>query len=369
MFEIGNSLREARLRREIDSPRPSRRPRSARKYLTRARGGAFDALPAQTYVKGFLRTYADYLGLDGQLYVDEYNSRYSAGGEESREPVVARRTAGVSSPHRRLERRASCSFALAGIGILFALLIAAFRFGGHDNPGSQIPNLGPSTPKAHAKTKTTTTHKAVVRPARPAKFRFFVVSTSGNCWMEVRNYSVNGRTLYAGTLQLHQSQRFVARRLWIDFGSPGERERVRERAGGHDPGRRSHGDRAGHAPRDRPGTEDRLTRPRGVVVVTGSELVRGERTDRNGPFLAAELMRLGIEPARIAIVGDDAGELEARAAGGAARPTCASSRAGSGRHTTTARWRCSPASPGSSWRSILSSRPRSKGFLGRSPSG
>ena len=53
-----------------------------------------------------------------------------------------------------------------------------------------------------------------------------------------------------------------------------------------------------------------MTRPRGVVVVTGSELVRGERTDRNGPFLAAELLRLGVEPARIAIVGDDADELE-----------------------------------------------------------
>jgi nicotinamide-nucleotide amidase len=47
------------------------------------------------------------------------------------------------------------------------------------------------------------------------------------------------------------------------------------------------------------------------VVVTGSELVRGERTDRNGPFLAAELLRLGLEPARIEIVGDDPAELEA----------------------------------------------------------
>src|SRR5205814_10682739 len=92
---------------------------------------------------------------------------------------------------------------------------------------------------------------------------------------------------------------------------PREREGVRQRAGGHDPRRRPHGDRAGHAEGDLPGTEDRLTRPRGVVVVTGSELVRGERTDRNGPFLAAELMRLGIEPARIAIVGDGAAELEA----------------------------------------------------------
>jgi nicotinamide-nucleotide amidase len=53
-----------------------------------------------------------------------------------------------------------------------------------------------------------------------------------------------------------------------------------------------------------------LSRPRGFVVVTGSELVRGDRTDRNGPFLARELLRLGLEPARIAIVGDDPDELE-----------------------------------------------------------
>jgi nicotinamide-nucleotide amidase len=52
-------------------------------------------------------------------------------------------------------------------------------------------------------------------------------------------------------------------------------------------------------------------RPRAVVVVTGSELVRGERTDRNGPFLAAEALSHGLEPARITIVGDAPDELEA----------------------------------------------------------
>jgi nicotinamide-nucleotide amidase len=51
-------------------------------------------------------------------------------------------------------------------------------------------------------------------------------------------------------------------------------------------------------------------RPRAHLVVTGSELVRGIRNDRNGPFLARELLSLGFEPARIEIVGDDAGELE-----------------------------------------------------------
>ncbi len=48
-----------------------------------------------------------------------------------------------------------------------------------------------------------------------------------------------------------------------------------------------------------------------MIVVTGSELVRGERTDRNGPFLARSLLALGVEPARIEVVGDEPAELEA----------------------------------------------------------
>ena len=53
-----------------------------------------------------------------------------------------------------------------------------------------------------------------------------------------------------------------------------------------------------------------MSRPRAAIVVTGSELVRGERQDRNGPFLAAEAVRLGLDPARIAIVGDRVEDLE-----------------------------------------------------------
>jgi competence/damage-inducible protein CinA-like protein len=52
-------------------------------------------------------------------------------------------------------------------------------------------------------------------------------------------------------------------------------------------------------------------RPRAAIVVTGSELVRGERTDLNGPFLAVQALDLGLEPARITIVGDRPEEMEA----------------------------------------------------------
>ena len=48
-----------------------------------------------------------------------------------------------------------------------------------------------------------------------------------------------------------------------------------------------------------------------AIVASGSELVRGDRQDRNGPFLAASLLRLGVDPARITIVGDEPADLEA----------------------------------------------------------
>jgi nicotinamide-nucleotide amidase len=63
-------------------------------------------------------------------------------------------------------------------------------------------------------------------------------------------------------------------------------------------------------------------RPRAVVVVTGSELVRGDHSDLNGPFLAAELLRLGLEPARIVIVGDREDELERALAEGLEADLC-----------------------------------------------
>ena len=47
-----------------------------------------------------------------------------------------------------------------------------------------------------------------------------------------------------------------------------------------------------------------------AIVASGSELVRGDRSDRNGPYLAADLLRRGVEPARITIVGDDPTDLE-----------------------------------------------------------
>ena len=219
MFEIGNSLREARYRQGLELSDVELATKIRARYLQALEEESFDALPAQTYVKGFLRTYADYLGLDGQLYVDEYNSRYSVGEDEPREPVVARRTSTVHQRHRRLERR-GVVLGVAGIAIVCAFFIAAFKYGSGNDNNPPIPNLSTTTTAKTAAPARKKHRKA----AAPAKVRFFVVATKGNCWMDVRNYSSSGRALYTGTLQYHQWQRFVARRLWINFGSPGSVE-------------------------------------------------------------------------------------------------------------------------------------------------
>jgi nicotinamide-nucleotide amidase len=62
--------------------------------------------------------------------------------------------------------------------------------------------------------------------------------------------------------------------------------------------------------------------PRALVVVTGSELVRGDRRDLNGPFLARELVSLGVDPAEIIIVGDSPQELEGALRAGLGADLC-----------------------------------------------
>jgi cytoskeleton protein RodZ len=215
VFEIGNSLREARFRQQLEFGELEQATKIRARYLRALEEESFDTLPAQTYVKGFLRTYADYLGLDGQLYVDEYNSRFGSGDEEHHEPVVARRTSNVGArQHRRLENR-GVLFALGGIGVLFALVIAAWKFS--DTGQQQIPNL--------VSTKTNTTPAAAPqpkKPVKPVKFRLYIKASHGNSWMNVRNWSALGRTRFTGTLELGQAGLpFRARRLWINFGNPG----------------------------------------------------------------------------------------------------------------------------------------------------
>ena len=78
MFEIGNSLREARSRQGLDLAQLEVDTRIRGKYLRALEDEQFHLLPGDAYVRGFIRVYAEQLGLDSSLYVDEYNARFAS---------------------------------------------------------------------------------------------------------------------------------------------------------------------------------------------------------------------------------------------------------------------------------------------------
>ena len=211
MFEIGNSLREARLRQGIEFVRAENETKIRSKYLQALEGERFEVLPGETYVKGFLRTYAEYLGLDGQLYVDEFNSRFAHGEE----PVA------VAAPPRRSRGRASESnfvvVALAGIVAVTILVVVAFAFG---DDAQDEPTLPAATTQAADADESsgsggTKTHK----PGAPKTARLLLAADGGDCWVEVRRNGPTGELLFSGTMFDGDKERFAGKRLWVMLGA------------------------------------------------------------------------------------------------------------------------------------------------------
>src|SRR6201986_2280486 len=76
MAEIGSTLREARMRAHIDISEVEVGTKIRAKYLRALENEEWDLLPGPVYVKSFLKTYGDFLGLDSRLLVDEFKRRY-----------------------------------------------------------------------------------------------------------------------------------------------------------------------------------------------------------------------------------------------------------------------------------------------------
>ena len=205
MFEIGNSLRGARLRQSLDFPEIEQGTKIRGKYLRALEDEQFDVLPAQTYVKGFLRSYAEYLGLDGQLYVDEYNSRFVVGEEE---PQSRPRRSAPPSRGVQVQSRVVL-LTLLGIVSVTALVIVAWTRG---EPQTVTPvGLG---------TTRSVTHQTPVVPAAAKTVRLLVKASNGSCWLQVHKTSATGPILFQGTLDQGQQQLFTARKLWITLDRP-----------------------------------------------------------------------------------------------------------------------------------------------------
>jgi hypothetical protein len=193
MFEIGNSLREARMRQGLDYNQVELATKIRAKYIRALEEEQFEVLPTGTYIKGFLRSYAEFLGLDGQLYVDEYNSRYVVDAYDDmpqRRPRVRQ--------ERGVERRALL-LGLAGIAVATALVFVAWKFGGSDT----------ATPP------TTVPVKPQVQPAYLS-----VVGRGKGTYIEVWKRPWVGSFVLNGTFRAGDHENINGARFWVCISRP-----------------------------------------------------------------------------------------------------------------------------------------------------
>jgi helix-turn-helix protein/uncharacterized protein DUF4115 len=199
VFEIGNSLREARLRRGVEFVQAEQVTKIRAKYLRAIEDEQFDALPSDTYVKGFLRTYAEYLGLDGQLYVDEYNSRFVIGEDDLR----PRRSPPKSERRNRRLETTLVLLVLAAIAVVTIVVISAWSSSGH--------HAATTPPRAPAAARVAT------RAAVPG---LEITAVNGSSLVAVRRTNAAGRVLFQGTVTRGQTMPFAGGRFWVNVASP-----------------------------------------------------------------------------------------------------------------------------------------------------
>src|SRR5689334_1220852 len=165
------------MRQKIDIAEVESATKIRAKYLRALENEEFSLLPGNTFVKTFLRTYAEYLGLDSQLLVEEYRVDYEPRGENELQPMVSR-------PNRRAEPRrprpargppgpgtAIIVVAVAVVAILAVLGLTGGSGGGGGVGGRSSTTAKKAGKKKHHKKK----HKAA--PPKPTSVRLKIVPT------------------------------------------------------------------------------------------------------------------------------------------------------------------------------------------------
>lgn len=191
MFEIGATLREARVRKRLTLQQVEDDTKIRVKYLQAMENEEFDALPGATYAKGFLRGYSTYLGLDPEIILDEYKSRY-------RQPAESGPFSGSSALRPRQHRRRSGLAFVAVVAVLILALIYVVGLrGSHGNAGPKV-NASALSPSPSVTPRSTTTASPSHTPAAGQS----VISIVANavCYVEVRKDNPAGTPLYQATM-------------------------------------------------------------------------------------------------------------------------------------------------------------------------
>lgn len=188
---IGATLREARNRRKVDLSEVERATKIRPRYLRAMENEEWDILPGGAYTRGFIRTYAAYLGLDGERLADEYRRATAPAGVER-----APRIEPVASSGRGIGPRLSGRVWIAIVSLgLVGVLIGIGLLGGGNN-GSSAPRPA----------ETATNDSGAAKPPNAASLRPGVVvrlEALAEVWVCLLDAAgeplVDGQILAAGT--------------------------------------------------------------------------------------------------------------------------------------------------------------------------
>ena len=202
MFEIGTTLREARVRRKLTLQQVEDDTKIRVKYIQAMENEDFEVMPGSTYVKGFLRTYAAYLGLDADVIIDEYRSR--AMPPEDQEPFGGSSALGRPPHHRRRNNLLFVAIvALLIIAVLYILSI-----------GSRPATTPPSTRPGALGIKSSSPHPSASHSVKPKptasatakKAIVLVLSAKGGAsWLQATVTTASGTKVQTATLADGQS--------------------------------------------------------------------------------------------------------------------------------------------------------------------
>ena len=166
MASIGETLREARMRQQLDIADVESRTKIRAKYLRALENEEFGMLPGPTFVKTFLRTYAEALGLDPYRLVEEYRAYYER--REEPEPVQTLAPPAVGRSDRRRRPQVPEPGPIAALVLLAVVVVGALAavgvvFGGDDGDDGDSGEQEPA--------QTTPREQERERPPRPRRVR------------------------------------------------------------------------------------------------------------------------------------------------------------------------------------------------------
>jgi hypothetical protein len=216
MPDIGESLREARMRARVDISEIESQTKIRAKYLRALENEEWDLLPGPTYVKSFLRTYAEALDLDAKLLVDEYKLRHERLSEVELQPINA------AAPGRERRRQKPILPPWFFVAVIIAGLVFALYLLGRDN---DEPPTASTPPPA-----TTTTERPAAnppppaKPTRPARVRLRIEATGpvNVCLKAGDRTLINGQTYEAG----QRTRTFASKRFRLTLGNNAARLRI-----------------------------------------------------------------------------------------------------------------------------------------------